>query len=122
MKTGFSSGVTAGSNCLRACRSMGYADWTCLPALFGNHTPERSGCPSSARGAGPPGGKGCQVSEPAEVFSGTFMSCAEAEAIKMNSAARAAPATPKKAPNSGLIPLILSLSFFWVGDQTLYHF
>src|SRR6266850_5706456 len=55
-KEGGSSGVTLGSNCLRASGSTPKRPLTPWPALFGSQSPEKSGCPSAIRGAGPPGG------------------------------------------------------------------
>src|SRR4029077_11879605 len=52
-KGGGSSGVTLESTCLLNAVLKAKP-----PAVPGNHTPERSGCPSAARGAGPPLGIG----------------------------------------------------------------
>src|SRR5215467_3841195 len=53
---GGSSGVTFGSNCLRAAGSTPYRPLTPCPALLGSQRPVKSGCPSGSRGVGPPGG------------------------------------------------------------------
>src|SRR2546422_10828485 len=55
-KEGGSSGVALGSNCLRAAGSTPYRPLTPWPALLGSQRPDKSGCPSANRGAGPPGG------------------------------------------------------------------
>src|SRR6266850_767702 len=55
-KEGGSSGVTLGSNCRRASGSTPKRPLTPWPAPFGSQSPEKSGCPSAIRGAGPPGG------------------------------------------------------------------
>src|SRR5438270_10243108 len=50
---GGSSGVALGSNCLLPAASN-----VNPPVVPGNQTPDKSGCPSEVRGAGPPLGKG----------------------------------------------------------------
>src|SRR4030095_6769588 len=54
--TGFSSGVTIGSNVPRAAGSTPKRPLTPCPAPLGNQWPDKSGWPSARRGAGPPGG------------------------------------------------------------------
>src|SRR6266853_1470328 len=54
--TGFSSGVTLGSNVRIAAGSTPKRPETPWPAPFGNQWPVKSGWPSEKRGAGPPGG------------------------------------------------------------------
>src|SRR5262245_22162012 len=88
-KTGGSSGVTLGSKVPSAAGSTPKRPLTPWPAPLGNQCPDRSGCPSGNRGAGPPGGMTLIV------YSLFWLFWAPAGWIKMNaSASIAALATP----------------------------
>src|SRR5205823_4371690 len=56
--SGRSSGVAFGSNVGIGAGSTPYRPLTPCAAPLGNQWPDRSGCPSESRGAGPPGGSG----------------------------------------------------------------
>src|ERR1700674_420826 len=90
-KGGGSSGVTLASNCLLSAGLK-----LKPPALPGNQTPERSGCPSAVRGAGPPFGAGCGAA-----FApgwGALPSCAPTGVEVMQNSAKVAPTTAKQKP------------------------
>src|SRR3984957_20301487 len=105
-KGGFSSGVTLGSNCLRASKSAvgvplnassGATNSKSMPAPLGNHTPEKSGCPSAARGGGPPGGN-------AWTRSGGFCFCANiGRKATHRTTSKLPPVLPRQLPNHRFI-------------------